>query len=114
MNAQNLVAEVAELADALGSGPSGLTMPVEVQVLSSAPGSVRGCVEQAQPLILALRGSWQQFGNTLGVALGSSNGESAGTQRLVSRNLPAPRAVLIRSSGQGVRRGGQDQRGACR
>lgn len=29
-------AEVAELADALGSGPSGLTMPVEVQVLSSA------------------------------------------------------------------------------
>ena len=28
-------AEVAELADALGSGPSGLTMPVEVQVLSS-------------------------------------------------------------------------------
>jgi hypothetical protein len=27
---------VAELADALGSGPSGLTMPVEVQVLSSA------------------------------------------------------------------------------
>src|SRR5262245_19261290 len=30
------VAEVAELADALGSGPSGLTMPVEVQVLSSA------------------------------------------------------------------------------
>ncbi len=30
------IAEVAELADALGSGPSGLTMPVEVQVLSSA------------------------------------------------------------------------------
>ena len=30
------LAEVAELADALGSGPSGLTMPVEVQVLSSA------------------------------------------------------------------------------
>lgn len=29
-------AEVAELADALGSGPSELTMLVEVQVLSSA------------------------------------------------------------------------------
>src|SRR5690348_14718366 len=34
------MAEVAELADALGSGPSGLTMPVEVQVLSSAPSKV--------------------------------------------------------------------------
>ena len=33
---QQTQAEVAELADALGSGPSGLTMPVEVQVLSSA------------------------------------------------------------------------------
>ena len=28
-------AEVAELADALGSGPSGLKTPVQVQVLSS-------------------------------------------------------------------------------
>jgi len=48
-------AEVAELADALGSGPSGLTMPVEVQVLSSALCRVRGCVKPAQPLILAPR-----------------------------------------------------------
>ena len=28
------VAQVAELADALGSGPSGILFPVEVQVLS--------------------------------------------------------------------------------
>ena len=43
-------AEVAELADALGSGPSELTMLVEVQVLSSALCRERGRVNETRPL----------------------------------------------------------------
>src|SRR5947199_8815741 len=70
-NAIEAQAEVAELADALGSGPSGLTMPVEVQVLSSALCRVRGCVEPTQPLILCFRAYlatiWQQHCRGVGV-----------------------------------------------
>jgi hypothetical protein len=65
----NTRAEVAELADALGSGPSGLTMPVEVQVLSSALCGLRGCVEGRNPLVFA----------SLTIALEASKSLSSGT-----------------------------------
>ena len=37
VHSHSIYAVVAELADALGSGPSGALNPVEVQVLSCAP-----------------------------------------------------------------------------
>ena len=48
-------ADVAELADALGSGPSGRKV-VEVQVLSSAPKTVASC---QRPVITAYDPKWR-------------------------------------------------------
>src|ERR1700676_854035 len=83
-------AEVAELADALGSGPSGLTMPVEVQVLSSALAGTGVTATSRDPFLLRP----DALGTDLVHARQSRWGHVALRRRVTHGDAPAPKRQL--------------------